>query len=471
MRPPLGPGGSYRPTVTVAFVLDGTVDGFGANSQLTFRQHLADALPTVTPEDVVLNISSASIRVAAVITFPDVSSATSAVGWLSSRSEHELSQTLGVTVLGVSQPSLELTELDAPSPPPPSPEPTHPPPPSPSPPVRPSPPPLNVPGGLPPPPGALAPPPSGPGQSPDTVVPGGTQALSDETSGTGSASDRSEVMIILVACAGVVTVWLVVLGTIRLVKRSRQKGPNRASIGHGASTPLSSNRMPSWRRSGRAYSDRVDAHMDALTTSAVSMEQLDSINLEEDSTDLREASLAIESLVSHESPILRNTMAAMRAQASPPVGRLDLARLDESLAEVEEAPPAAPHHPAAPPSPRSAYFRSPTLIRQRTQERLDRAKAANQMNRASRVSQGDGSLLSAAFKSFSRGSGGSGSSRPNSLRSPRGSGLSLFSPRGSQSSARSRNVSMESTTASIDMESTTASAEQTSALDTSETRL
>ena len=126
--PPLTPGGASLTEVDLVVTLAGTVETFDAAN---FTLHLA-ALVGVEPAAITLNVTAASVRVAATIRV--VGEAVNVVASVQALANNAsaLSQAAGVTVESVALPTISVQVVVAPSPPPPSP-----PPPSPSPPSAP----------------------------------------------------------------------------------------------------------------------------------------------------------------------------------------------------------------------------------------------------------------------------------------------------------------------------------------------
>jgi len=209
---PLQPGVSTvevdATVVTVAFVLDGSVDDFGAAEQAAFTSQLRARLGCFAPScDVVLTVRSGSVLVDAVVTvIDDDDTAASdsdeddgvvaAAQELGGQAAAQTSAQLGVSVVTATvlqvdtdavvsvdvappPPSLPPPAFPVPLPPPPSP-----PPPSPSPPTSPSPPPPSVPPAVPsgdpqaPPPPPKGPPSPPPAQSPPPASPSALSAPS-----------------------------------------------------------------------------------------------------------------------------------------------------------------------------------------------------------------------------------------------------------------------------------------------------
>ena len=110
--------------------VQGTVEDF---DQARFQASLG-AYFKVSPADISLDVSAASVNVKATITFADASAAGSVVDAMQDLASNltALSAAVGVTVEGASDPVVSQVVFLAPSPPPPSPPPSLPPP-SPSP--------------------------------------------------------------------------------------------------------------------------------------------------------------------------------------------------------------------------------------------------------------------------------------------------------------------------------------------------
>ena len=98
-------------TLTVA----GSLEAFDADAQATFKSNLAARLDGISPSDITLQVSAASVRVVATISAPSEAVATAALSDLSqlASSTDALSAALGVTVEAVE----EAPALIAPPPP------------------------------------------------------------------------------------------------------------------------------------------------------------------------------------------------------------------------------------------------------------------------------------------------------------------------------------------------------------------
>ena len=137
LLPPAPPLAAYRPVVTCAFTIAGSVDSFDESA---FKTSLATTLGNgIEGRDISLTVVAASIRVNATIVTLSQSAASAAASTLSTTTVSALSTSLGVTIESVAAvaTSVELVlaspPVPPPSPPPPSPmppgEPPSPPPP------------------------------------------------------------------------------------------------------------------------------------------------------------------------------------------------------------------------------------------------------------------------------------------------------------------------------------------------------
>ena len=247
--------------VEMQLTVQGTVEDFDeASFQSSLGAHLK-----VSPADISLVVSAASVIVKATITFADASAAGSVVDTLQGLASNltALSAAVGVTVEGATDPAVSRVVILAPSPPPPSPPPPSPSPPLPSPPP-PSPllpPPLPPPPAPPPPPSPLpllppTPPPSPLSPSPTTgqfqtlddgeeqfVESGGEAALS-----TGAIAGIVVAMLFLVAALAVVMLLKSRRQKKRAAIRQTTSGPNPGSISvmkHGLASSSTSDPKPS----------------------------------------------------------------------------------------------------------------------------------------------------------------------------------------------------------------------------------
>jgi len=126
--PPLHPGGEYKPILIARFLIAADASSF---DELAFKTALAAQFYGVTPSDIELAISAASIVVAAEVILPTIAEAEAGATYLTSTDVVALSAALGVSVGGVSDVAVQSLAFDAPSPPPPSPPPPWSPPPTP----------------------------------------------------------------------------------------------------------------------------------------------------------------------------------------------------------------------------------------------------------------------------------------------------------------------------------------------------
>jgi len=99
--------------------------------ETAFKAALAAQFDGVTPNEVQLTISAASVLVTAEVILPTIADAEVGAALLTTSGMETLSAALGVSVGGVSDVNVLSLAFDAPSPPPPSPPPPSPPPPLP----------------------------------------------------------------------------------------------------------------------------------------------------------------------------------------------------------------------------------------------------------------------------------------------------------------------------------------------------
>ena len=193
--PPLSPGGTYQPIVTIAFTLSGSVSSFDSDAQDAFRENLATQLNGVSASDIELTITAASVQVSARISARNASTAQTAAATISSTPTDQLSAALGQTIEDVSPPVVASVFVAAPSPPPPSP------PLSASP--RPAPPPV----------ASLFPPlPASPPMQPLFLESTDTDALSsDEDASVVAASEDAPIAVVVAVCSAVLVVVLLLL--------------------------------------------------------------------------------------------------------------------------------------------------------------------------------------------------------------------------------------------------------------------
>ena len=160
--PPLTPGGASLTEVDLVVTFAGTVETFDAAN---YTLHLA-ALLGVDPADITLNVTSASVLVAATIRVAGEAENVVASMQALAKNDSALSLAAGIPVEKIDPPTVSVRAVVAPSPPPPSPpSPPSPPPPPPSPPPVPPP--------LPPPPSPSSPPPPSPPPLPPSLPPPG----------------------------------------------------------------------------------------------------------------------------------------------------------------------------------------------------------------------------------------------------------------------------------------------------------
>ena len=221
---PLTPGGVWLTEVELVLTVAGTVETFDAAK---FKENLAASVG-VEPAAVTLNVTAASVRVAATIrVVGNADGVIAAVQALASNAS-ALSESVGVTVESVDPPTVSVQVVLAPSPPPPpspeSPEPSPPPPPSPelpepSPPPPPSPesPGPSLPPPSPPPPSPPPPSPSPPPLTPPTEET--TDTLATEPSETPSESTGADMALIGGGIGASLFVLFLFIATVFIARR------------------------------------------------------------------------------------------------------------------------------------------------------------------------------------------------------------------------------------------------------------
>ena len=153
LLPPAPAGMVYQSKVTFATVVAGTVADF---DQTAYKNNMASLLTGVSPSDITLTVTAASVRIVSEIITTDQTVASEAATTIESYTPTTFSQALNVTVEAVEAPTVVVETVEA-SPPPLPKTPPHPPPsasplPPPSPPPpSPSPPPPSTPSPLSPP--------------------------------------------------------------------------------------------------------------------------------------------------------------------------------------------------------------------------------------------------------------------------------------------------------------------------------
>jgi hypothetical protein len=113
--------------VLVTFTIAGDISSFNATAQLAFRTRLASQFSSVTADQISLNVTAASLSVAASIVVQSTAAASAAANTLNTMSLTNLTSALGVTVQSVTSATVIILTFPAPSPPPPSPPPLPPP--------------------------------------------------------------------------------------------------------------------------------------------------------------------------------------------------------------------------------------------------------------------------------------------------------------------------------------------------------
>ena len=256
------PGAVTLTQVEMQLTAQGTVQDF---DQAGFQASLGAYLG-VSPADISLDVSAASVNVKATITFADASAASGVVDTMQGLASNltALSAAVGVMVEGATGPVVSQVVILAPSPPPPSPPPPSPSPPPPSPSPSPPPPSPPPPPPLRPPPSPLPPSPSPPPPlSPPSPLPPSptTRPFEKLIDGDEQAVTTGETTMSTGAIVGVVVAILflvAVLVVAMLLKSRRQKrraaskqtisDPTSGTIGvlvHGStSTPTSAASPP-----------------------------------------------------------------------------------------------------------------------------------------------------------------------------------------------------------------------------------
>lgn len=116
VAPLLPPAAQGSRLVTMSMEVTGTVQDFDADA---FRGNLASMLDGVSPSDIQLNVTAASVLVIAWITAPNTTVANQVVATLSDVTRNNatatLSQALGVTVIRAQSPVIQDTSASAPS--------------------------------------------------------------------------------------------------------------------------------------------------------------------------------------------------------------------------------------------------------------------------------------------------------------------------------------------------------------------
>ena len=110
--------------VAITLTVAGTLEAFDVDAQATFKSNLAARLDGISPSDITLQVSAASVRVVATISAPSEAVATAALSELTqmASSTDALSAALGVTVEAIeAAPALIAPPPPLASPPPASP--------------------------------------------------------------------------------------------------------------------------------------------------------------------------------------------------------------------------------------------------------------------------------------------------------------------------------------------------------------
>ena len=226
------PGAVTLTQVEMQLAAQGTVEDF---DQAGFQASLGAYL-RVSPADISLDVSAASVNVKATITFADASAASGVVDTMQGLASNltALSAAVGVMVEGATGPVVSQVVILAPSPPPPSPPPPSPSPPPPSPSPSPPPPSPPPPPPLRPPPSPLPPSPSPPPPlSPPSPLPPSptTRPFEKLIDGDEQAVTTGETTMSTGAIVGVVVamLFLVAVLAVAMLLRSRRQKRRAAS--------------------------------------------------------------------------------------------------------------------------------------------------------------------------------------------------------------------------------------------------